>query len=335
MPRKHRLDFPGAWHHVMNRGVSHRTLYESEDDARFYLSLIAREVQRDVIEVHAFCILPNHFHFLARSPLGELSNAMRRVESVYARRFNRRYDRDGPLFRGRFLSKIVDDVDYRRDLVRYIDHNPVAAGIVDDPALYRYCSAHCWQSGRIPPWLAQDWVRREIDYRNARSDSLAVSYRQVFGQPPTQRIQLAPRNGPVGIYETVLTKVREWMNQRAVLADGVVSWSLDVKCGDPDELLKLLPTEFLESLLGSGKKRTPASTVLQTMIYRDLFGKSFREIARSTGVSLSSAHRRHQLHLEAMQNVPEYAAAVRHLAHVTISKSSKSKRNKNGTEPDP
>src|SRR5262245_12079043 len=128
--RRPRLDEPGTWHHVINRGVARRTLFEGESDIRFFLAELARAVRRGEIELHAYAIMSTHFHLLVCSPNGLLAVAMRNVEREYVRRFNRVRRRDGPLMRGRFLSKPVFSLAYRRLLVRYIDFNPVRASLV-------------------------------------------------------------------------------------------------------------------------------------------------------------------------------------------------------------
>ena len=118
MARRPRLDEPGTWHHVMNRGITRRTAFENRDDCRAFLAGIARAVRRREIEVHSFCVTTTHFHLLVRSPSGQLSQAMRRIQNRYVRRFNRSRRRDGPLFRGRFRSRPVDSLTYRRDVGR-------------------------------------------------------------------------------------------------------------------------------------------------------------------------------------------------------------------------
>src|SRR6185369_9941718 len=127
---------PGAWHHVMNRGIAKRTLFESEVDIRTFLSRLACAARAGRVEVHAFCILTTHFHLLLRSPQGRLSEALHHVQNSYSRWFNRSRKRDGPLYRARFRSKRVDSLAYRFQLVRYIDSNPVSAGLVEDPQQY-------------------------------------------------------------------------------------------------------------------------------------------------------------------------------------------------------
>ena len=104
MARQPRHDDPGSWHHVMNRALARRSLFETSEDIRFFLACVARAVRRGQIEVHAWCILTTHFHMLVRSPKGELSAAMRRIQNRYVRHFNRKRRRDGTLVRGRYRS---------------------------------------------------------------------------------------------------------------------------------------------------------------------------------------------------------------------------------------
>jgi len=134
MARNPRQDTPGSWHHVMNRGIARRTLFETAADIRFFLSRFARAVRRGDLEVHAYAILTTHFHLLVRSPRGRLSLVMKVAQNEYVRRFNRERRRDGPLVRGRFASKPVTTERYRATLLRYVDHNPVDAGLVETEA---------------------------------------------------------------------------------------------------------------------------------------------------------------------------------------------------------
>ena len=127
---RHREDRVGAWHHVMNRGVARRTVFEGERDAGEFLGLVVQLREAGLMEVHSYCLMATHFHLLVRSPTGELARAMKLLQNGYSRWFNRARKRDGPLWRGRFLSRLVDSDEYWDLLVRYIDHNPVQAQIV-------------------------------------------------------------------------------------------------------------------------------------------------------------------------------------------------------------
>ncbi|NJN14734.1 MAG: hypothetical protein HC813_03755, partial [Planctomycetes bacterium] len=89
MARRPRNDSADSWHHVMNRGLAKRTLFERDEDYRKFLALVAAEVRAGRIEVHAYSLLQTHFHLLLRSVTGELSEAMRRIQNGYSRWFNR------------------------------------------------------------------------------------------------------------------------------------------------------------------------------------------------------------------------------------------------------
>ncbi len=158
MARLPRGDSPDSWHHVINRGLAKRPLFETRADIRYFLSRLAREVRAGRIEVHSWCVLTTHFHLLIRSPVGELSEAMRLVQNAYSRWFNRRQKRDGALIRGRFFSKPVTSLQYRLQLVRYIDANPITARLVTRVGQYPYGSAHQYVHGHGPRWLTRQWV---------------------------------------------------------------------------------------------------------------------------------------------------------------------------------
>ena len=146
----------------MNRGLARRAMFENDADVRYFLSGLARAVRRGDLEVHAWCVLATHFHLLVRSPRARLSAALQQIQNRYVRYFNRDRRRDGALVRGRFLSRPVDSLRYRRLLVGYIDANPVRAGLCRDARDYRWCSAHQYAHRDGPPWLYRAWVEAVV-----------------------------------------------------------------------------------------------------------------------------------------------------------------------------
>ena len=111
MPRKPRLDAVGMLHHVMNRGVGRRPIFERHDDYRYFKMLLACAVRASRIRVHCFSLMSNHFHLLVESCDGQLGETMRRLQALFAGRFNRTRNahRPGHLFGARFKSfPIVD-----------------------------------------------------------------------------------------------------------------------------------------------------------------------------------------------------------------------------------
>ena len=175
--------WPGSLASPDETWAAHRSVFEDRECVRYFLSGLARVVRRGLLEVHAYCVMTTHFHLLVRSPTAELSRAMQLVQNRYVRWFNRRARRDGPLFRGRFQSRHVDSLEYRRTLIRYIDHNPVVARMVPTPELYPHGSARHYRETSGPPWLQRSWVESEAMACAEASRFASDVYRLAFGEP--------------------------------------------------------------------------------------------------------------------------------------------------------
>jgi REP element-mobilizing transposase RayT len=217
---------------VANRGIARRPLFESRSDQRYFLAQLARQVRAGRIEVHAFCILTTHYHLLLRSVRGELGEAMRLVQKEYSRRFNRLRMRDGPLVRGRYFSRRIDSERYFRVLVRYIDVNPVQAGLAERPEDYEFGSARSYLGDRSPRWLNRS-VIAELLSRGSNGDRAThESYRALYGigggevradlVDLVESQMLAP--GSEASFDDLIgqapSRVRSWMLRKARLADG-------------------------------------------------------------------------------------------------------------------
>jgi putative transposase len=151
-----RVQEPGLWHHVMNRGLERRTIFAGEGDAFAFFELVAEAGSRWNLRCHAACLMSNHYHLLVQDVDGQLSRAMRHIDGVFTQQFNRTHNRDGPLMRGRYRSQLVDCEDYLVEVIRYIHLNPVKARIVDQASQYPW-SSHRWYLARHAP----EWLRRE------------------------------------------------------------------------------------------------------------------------------------------------------------------------------
>ena len=108
MARPLRIEFEGAWYHVMNRGAGRHWIFKSDGHKQYFLSLLETVTQRFNVEVHAYCLMDNHYHLMIHTPEGNLQRVMRHINGVYTQYFNRSESRDGPLFRGRYKSILVD-----------------------------------------------------------------------------------------------------------------------------------------------------------------------------------------------------------------------------------
>lgn len=167
MPRPLRLNFQGAWYHVMNRGAAHKTIYKTDKHRQLFLSLLRESTLYHNIEIHAFCLMGNHYHLLINTPLGNLSEAMRQINGVYTQEFNRSEKIDGPLFRGRFKSILVEEDSYLLQVSRYIHLNPVSAGITDKAEHYLWSSYKDYLSTSTSlPWLSTQLIKDMVSVQN-------------------------------------------------------------------------------------------------------------------------------------------------------------------------
>lgn len=181
MARQRRQDFPGAWHHVMNRGANHAAIFSDSVDRRVFLSEARSAFQHHGVSLHAYCLMNNHYHFLVHSGRGELSRACQVLAAHYTQYVNHRYFRDGPLFRGRFASVLVSDDPHLIQTVRYIHFNPVAAGLVAAPELWRWSSAAAYANLLpAPEWLDMSTIREMSDEFR---DGVRPPTRDVSGKP--------------------------------------------------------------------------------------------------------------------------------------------------------
>jgi REP element-mobilizing transposase RayT len=323
-----RLDFAGAWHHVMNRGIARRALFQTRRDARKFLSLLARESRAKRIEVHAYCLMTTHFHLLVRSPEGELSAAMQHIENEFSRCFNRRNHRDGPLFRGRFTSKPVLSEEYCRHLVRYIDFNAVQGGLVPTPALHRFGSAQCYARDHGPRWLTRTWVEECVRARFASAVYDPAHYPLVFGKPLSAELaRLVERRLECGRdcddpLEDLLIASNEamlaWMQRKAALADGT-------KVGLPVCDASSVGTVIEERRRIDGgwhdpssRKRVDAWPQVHGALLKQLCGLTWEEVGARTRSSADSALRAGARHKRSLLACPLYGHRVSILAKAAL-----------------
>ena len=125
MATRKREQSESGFYHVFQRGVNHFDIFEDDTDREFYIEKIRKYASKTNVEIHAWCLMDNHVHILVRASIAQLSAMMQQLGSVYARYFNFRHKRSGPLFEGRFCSVCVNTDAQLLSVVRYIHRNPV------------------------------------------------------------------------------------------------------------------------------------------------------------------------------------------------------------------
>ncbi len=137
MPRRPRIDFAG-FHHIVNRGVNRSDVFREKRDKDQFLQIVCKASKVYKVNVHDYCLMDNHFHLLVELTLENLSLFMRQINSNYAIYFNKKYDRSGHLWQGRFKSYYVLDEHYLFTLYKYIEQNPVKAKIAQTTGTYEF-----------------------------------------------------------------------------------------------------------------------------------------------------------------------------------------------------
>ena len=168
MARKLRVEYPGAIYHVMNRGDRREPIFDDDADRRRFLETLAETCGKTGWQVHAYCLMPNHFHLVIETPQANLVAGMKWLLGTYTSRFNRRHKLSGHLFSGRYKALIVDGsgTGYLRTVGDYVHLNPVRARLLGPE---RPLHAFAWSSypeylttpARRPAWLRVDRLMGE------------------------------------------------------------------------------------------------------------------------------------------------------------------------------
>ena len=130
MPRKARIDAPGALHHIIIRGIERRRIFSDDQDRDNFIERLGKIITETQTSCLAWALIPNHAHILLRTGSTPLSTVMRRLLTGYAVSYNRRHRRSGHLFQNRYKSILCQEDTYLLELVRYIHLNPLRANIV-------------------------------------------------------------------------------------------------------------------------------------------------------------------------------------------------------------
>lgn len=161
MPRKARIDAPGALQHVIVRGIEKKAIFRDDPDKDNFMDRLGDILLDTSTPCYAWALMSNHVHLLLRTGLVPIATIMRRLLTGYAQQFNRRHKRHGQLFQNRYKSVLCEEDPYLLELVRYIHLNPVRAGLVKDLRQlrsYRY-SGHALIVGTMKhEWQDRDYV---------------------------------------------------------------------------------------------------------------------------------------------------------------------------------
>lgn len=191
MPRIARIVIPHAPHHIVQRGNRRQDVFFEEADSRMYLSLIKEQCEISGTDILAYCLMTNHVHLIAVPKTPEGLRPLGEAHRQYTRYINFKNDWRGYLWQGRFSSYPMDEA-YLYKAVRYVELNPVRAGIVAHPAQYRWSSARQrlgkegdykvkpLGNGMVDDWEAY-WAEGQAKYEAAREFELNETTQKPLG----------------------------------------------------------------------------------------------------------------------------------------------------------
>ena len=196
MARKPRVEFEGAFYHVVVRGNQRQKIFRDDRDRIYYLERVEHYRQRYRFTIYAYVLMSNHVHLLLETGKTPLSKILQGIQFTYTQYYNRRYRTVGHLFQGRYKAILCDRNGYLLELVRYIHLNPARLKNPEELATYRWSSHHGYLGGTSPVTVGTDLVLRQLGnsaaqarkvYRKFIEDGQSLGHEERYYQAVDQR----------------------------------------------------------------------------------------------------------------------------------------------------
>jgi putative transposase len=190
MPRIARIVIPDYPHHITQRGTNKEEIFQEEADFIYFLKCLGDSLSKTKTTIWAYCLMPNHFHLLlVPKELVGLGSCLHRTTFLYAQYFNKKYGRIGRLWQNRFFSCPVDKEEYLWAVSRYIEKNPVQAGLVRKVEDWRWSSGRAHLLGEsyalinLFPWLGESEKKDYRDFMVANGEDNLIRKSTSTGRP--------------------------------------------------------------------------------------------------------------------------------------------------------
>lgn len=192
MPRKPRFSLPGIPVHVVQRGHNRSAIFFDANNYRTYLQRLSESAERYGCRIHAYVLMTNHVHLLLTPDSeGGVSRMMQRLGRSYVLYFNGVFGKSGTLWEGRYKGSLVQDDRYLLACMRYIEMNPVRAGMVDSPGQYRWSSYQANALGEGDPFVTSHPLYLGLGSTDAKR---CDNYRALFSVSPSRQQLTAIRH---------------------------------------------------------------------------------------------------------------------------------------------
>jgi putative transposase len=305
MARPLRIEYPGAFYHVMHRGNTGSDIFKSDRDRDKFLEYVCKAVERYEIKIHSYCLMTNHYHFLLETPHPNLSQAIKWINVGYVAYFNRKRRRSGHLFQGRFKAVVIDADEYLKHLSRYIHLNPVRAGMV------KFCKDYPWSSypvfggyTKAPEWLETNWLL-SLFSRNRKKAT--ERYREFVESVQNDKLENPSKDIVSG---AILggTEFVNWIKHNFLSEDHDIKEKPQLRSLKPgltsEDLMSAICNEFActpEAVLRKGKKGNLARDIA-IYLSREMTGERGVALGRFFGISGAGITVRHGIIAEKISN---------------------------------
>jgi len=177
MARPLRIEYAGAVYHVTSRGDRREAIYLDDKDREIWLDIFGSVCERFNWRCHAWVQMDNHYHVVVETVDGNLSKGMRQLNGVYTQSHNRRHNRVGHVFQGRFKGILVDADSYLLELSRYVVLNPLRAGVVKQLRHWQWSSYPAMTGqGKAQAWLETDWILGHFGKQRKRAVTRYIEF---------------------------------------------------------------------------------------------------------------------------------------------------------------
>ena len=173
MTRPLRIEYDGALYHVTSRGNAKKPIFKDEVDRRVFLDTLHKVNQRYNWLCHAYCLMNNHYHLVIETPDGNLSRGMRQLNGVYTQLFNRKHNKVGHIFQGRYKAILIQKESHLLEVCRCVVLNPVRAKIVQRSGDWKWSSYRATVGIEKPhPCLTVDWILGQFNRRRRHAEEI-------------------------------------------------------------------------------------------------------------------------------------------------------------------
>ena len=159
MARPLRIEYSGALYHITSRGNEKKSIFKNDGDRKLFLDILTKVNKRFNWVCHAYVLMDNHYHLIIETPDGNLSKGMRQLNGIYTQTFNKRHDRVGHIFQGRYKAILIQKESHLLEVCRYVVLNPVRSNSVKSPSAWEWSSYRATAGLEKPhPCLTTDWI---------------------------------------------------------------------------------------------------------------------------------------------------------------------------------